>query len=196
MITFTCSTDTIDEICGLQKCESNRLGFLPRTALLSLLSEKCVMGIAPSHHVSPVGYIVFRRRMRQFPHPACIVQFMVAKEWRSRGYGRSLAGAALRQLATDGCSLVQAWTRTDLVHASHIWQSTGWTAVCERSPDTARRKTAILWRRSLTAVPHPHLLHVPRTGGFRNRGYAEGIVQSHLTPFQPTLFPDDGHRWQ
>lgn len=107
--------------------------------------------------------------MRYAPWIRGITQMTTAHECRRCGVARLLVEAYGDLALAHGQRALQAWTRFDLTAAHAMWKRFGWKPVAVREPITARGHPAVLYRRSLTAIPHPDFFDVPTRGGWNAR---------------------------
>jgi len=113
-----------------------------------------------------IGYVLGWHQMRYNPLIRPITQLIVQRRFRRCGVATALIHAYGDRALADGKQILQAWTRADLQHAHAMWRSLGWTAIAVRTPETARGKPAMLWRKCLTAIRPPTFFDVPKRGGW------------------------------
>jgi GNAT superfamily N-acetyltransferase len=164
----------VQDVIALQKMESNRIGFLPKTAILQHVDNGwCVTAIAARR---VVGYVLGWHRLRYAPWCRPVTQLVVHPLMRRLGIARQLLDAYADLARKHGQTALQAWTRVDLHPAHALWHSLKWTAIATRSPTTisqvdhtsrqrSRKKPLVLYRLSLTAIRDPQFLALPTRGG-------------------------------
>lgn len=123
-----------------------------------------------------IGYVFGWWRLRYAPWCRPITQLLVRQDVRRCGVAEMLVAEYARLAQRAGQVALQAWTRVDLLAAHALWKSLRWTAIAVRAPvkialyrdtetTTARKKPAVLYRFSLTAIPHPDFYDRPTRGG-------------------------------
>lgn len=172
-------TADLDSILALQRTESNRLGFLPRAALVEHV-DKGMVFVAVDRGSRIIAYILGRRRSREQKWVRPITQLVVDRDERRRGIATLLVLHWTTEASRDGRDIVQAWTRIDL-SAKMLWPALGFEPVGERRPVTARQIPAVLWRFPLTSEGHRKLRELPSRGGWR----AEKVDVQQLLHFPP-----------
>lgn len=164
MTIHVASLTDVQDIVLLQRTESNKMGFLPKTAIVQHVERGwCITAIAQGR---VIGYILGWHRLRYNPEIRGITQLVVLRRFRRLGLATLLVNAWKAKALADGKTIVQAWTRSDLHDAHALWRSLKWTAICTRTPTTARGKPATLYRISLTAIPSTRFYEIPRRGGW------------------------------
>lgn len=174
----------MQDIVALQRTESNRIGFLPKTAIVQHVERGwCITAIAAGH---VIGYVLGWHRMRYNPEIRPVTQLIVLRRFRRLGLATALLTAWKEKALADGKTICQAWTRSDLHDAHAFWKNQRWTAICTRTPTTARGKSATLYRISLTAIPSHRLLEIPTRGGWNAAAITATPTTHHRAQRQPS----------
>ncbi len=158
------SLTDVTDIVLLQRTESNRLGFLPRTAIRQHVERGWCFTARYDGRV--IGYILGWHQLRYNPEIRGVTQLIVLRRFQRHRIATALVSHWMEKAIIDGKTIVQAWTREDLYAAHALWKSLKWTAICRRTPTTARGKPATLYRVSLTNIPSPRFHEIPRRGGW------------------------------
>ena len=98
--------------------------------LSSTLFNEFVLGYVWVDHGSVVGNVTFQRTELSGTRWR-ISNVAVAPEQRQRGIARALMQATLREIAARGGSWAVLQVRVDNPHARHLYQSLGFTNVCQ-----------------------------------------------------------------
>lgn len=164
----------MQDIVALQRTESNKLGFLPKTAIVQHVERGwCVTAIAAGF---VVGYVLGWHRLRYLPSCRPVTQLVVHRDFRRLGIARDLLTAYGDLARKNGQTMLQAWTRVDLSAAHALWKSQRWTAIATRRPVTislvgnttrtrSRKKPLVLHRLSLVSHEPPDFRLLPTRGG-------------------------------
>lgn len=155
-------------IDAIRRTYSNQLGFLTATAIATAIATNRVLVAHANGQL--VGYAIFRRSARGLPNTATIYHLAVARHLRRRGYGQLLHRRLVAELATAGCTAIQAWTRND-IDGHRFFPRLNYIPILSKLPLNARRRPITLWRRLLHPNGHPTLLSPPLFSG--------GIHRSH-----------------
>jgi GNAT superfamily N-acetyltransferase len=155
----------VDAIIWLTNRESNRIGHLPAAAISSFVDGRSAHVCEHFDH-GVIGYIGGRPSLRYDRSIRPVTQLVVHPDHRRQGIATALVGDVMADAVRAGQSMLQAWSRVDL-DARHLWEDLGWTAVAERSPQTARNRTAVLWRIPLSRTAVAAMWTPPPVGGYR-----------------------------
>lgn len=117
-------------------------------------------------------------RLRYNPEIRGVTQLAVLRRFQRLGIGRALLLAWMEKALVDGKTIVQAWTRDDLVDMHALLRHLKFTAICRRSTTTRRGQPATLYRISLTAIRSTRFAEIPKRGGWNAKAITAIRVDS------------------
>lgn len=157
--------EEIPWLIALSNTARNATGFLPRGALeWYVASGNCRTARLRGQ---PAGYLLGRPSLRYARWCRPITALMVDPAARRRRVATTLIGDLASTAVAAGQLALQAWTRVDLLPASHMWDALGFELTCTRTPTTADKKAIALWRLQLTDTRPDDFYNPPPVAGWK-----------------------------
>jgi hypothetical protein len=153
-------------IMDLMRKFSNQLGFLPGPAVDWYLANGHV-GIAQENG-DPAGYILGRPAFRYNKLMRPITQAAVYMDAQRMHHGIALVDATCRRALAAGQHAVQASCAID-IEAINFWFAAGFVPIHIHTPDTARGREIVVFRRCLTPIMPEWFYTPPPQSGHKAR---------------------------
>lgn len=153
-------------VMDLQKKFSNQLGFLPGKAIEFYL-EAGHVGIALDNG-EPCGYVLGRPRFRYEHSMRPITQAAVFLDAQRRHHGIALIEGVCRRAIAAGQLVVQCSCVED-IEAVDFWLAAGFYPTHMHTPDNARKRKIIVFRRALTETVPDYFFTPPPAAGHKGR---------------------------
>jgi GNAT superfamily N-acetyltransferase len=154
----------VADIVELLDPERNRVGFFPPGAVYDHVGRLGTTVAVAGGRL--IGVISGYRSLRYARWCRPITFVVVRPECRRHGVGKALVQRISDEALDDGQTALQAWTREDLP-GWQLWASMHFDPICVKHTPTADKKRTILFRRRLTAVPHPEYFKAPPVAGWK-----------------------------
>lgn len=152
-------------LIDLQKKNSAALGYLPAMALKWYADHRMVL--LAKENEEPAGYILGRPSLR-FNRAICpIYQAAVAFDAQRRHHGLALLERLEAIARGRGQLALQANCASDL-EANEFWAAAGFRPIVCMTPDNARGRDLICWRKPLTKLIPSWFIEPPARAGGRN----------------------------
>lgn len=158
------TADDLPFVLALTRRESNTLAWIPTAGVQWYLNGgHCLIA---ERRNTPIGYLYGRPELATLPHIRPITQLCVDPRHRRQGAATALVNRWTADARADSRRILQAWCRSDLP-ANALWRALGFQHVATRSPDTARRKTLLLWRAPIARCTPAQLRQLPPRAGWK-----------------------------
>ncbi len=151
-------------VVSLQKRFTDELGFLPATALQEWIDRGHVT--LALENGDPCAYVVTRERVQSARWCRPLSQLAVQMDAQRRSIGLALLDRVARRAQTQLLEGLQCWVASD-IDAIEFFKAAGFTAICSRKPQNARRRDLILFRRSLQPFEPANFWTPPAVAGCR-----------------------------
>lgn len=146
----------------LQREYPNAIGFLPTQALENYLQAGRVK--ITTENGEAAGFILAGRALRWQPLLRPIYQAAVAMDATRRHHGLALLADIEAEAKAAGQIGLQANCAAEL-EANEFWKAAGFVAIGIMTPDNARRRDIICWRKPLTRSLPTWFAHLPQRAG-------------------------------
>lgn len=151
-------------LISLQKRFTNQLGFMPAKAFEEWINGDHVE--LAMENGDPAGYILTRERVNSARWCRPLTQVAVQVDAQRRSVGLALLDRVARRATQELLEGLQCWVAADIA-AVDFFKAAGFTAICSRAPRNARRRTLILFRKSLQPFDNSDFFSPPRVAGCR-----------------------------
>lgn len=153
----------LDLVVDLQRKFSDHLGFIPRTAVESLLLARSAL--ITTQNGQPAGAILYKPTLRHDPRALPILQAAVYRDAARRHHGLSMIEQLAMIARQEGRSMLQCWAAADLPDLD-FWTAAGFERIVTREGGSRRGRDLILYRRPLTPTADIYrILPDPRSRG-------------------------------
>lgn len=165
-------------VLDLQRKHSGALGFLPAMAIKWYLQHGMIT--LATQNRDEAGYLLGRSHLRYDRRICPIYQAAVARDAQRRQHGLALVDRLAAQAVARGQLALQANCAADL-DSNAFWQAAGFKPVCVITPQNARGRDLICWRKFLTKNIPLDLLTPPLRHGSRGQQARTDRLTRHQT---------------
>jgi N-acetylglutamate synthase-like GNAT family acetyltransferase len=156
------TTDDLTYINSLMRKHAGAVGFMPFAGLEWLIQRQLIK--IALENGEPAGYLLGRKQYRWAPLMRPITQAAIQYDAQRRHLGSALVKLIEADARAAGQIALQCCCAADL-DANQFWSAEGFKPICWLTPDNARKRPVICWRKPLASrLPLWFAQPPPRSG--------------------------------